>query len=411
MVELIYLLNRIPPFLKIAMEKNDSNRLLAKILNSQTFTNKEVMKGLLNYLYEVSAKGLAMKEVDIAFGFFKRTSDFVPGDDTIVRVNIHKLRSLLDTYYREEGKKDQWVLEIPKGSYNIKFVKRGQATVKRISLRKRNKILYAAILLSLLCNLFFISREYVFNQTGDNPVWSAYIKAGKPVYVTLADPFFFRVNDSVPETVIVRDINVNSPDELIKDTTYLFDVKHPHIKELTYPYFSTNNVLPLPDIISVFAKANIEVRLQALSKLNVEDIKQNNGIFIGNINSFGYMNRFLDQTSIRLFTNPRRIILHKDTEDLVLSVPEYIHGYYMDYAFLVKIPGPYNNLITMMGDFHASGIKGLTNYITSPSTLSVLEKRVKKDYGRFPKYFEMVVKVTSYNYVDFKTEVIHFKAL
>ena len=64
-----------------------------------------------------------------------------------------------------------------------------------------------------------------------------------------------------------------------------------------------------------------------------------------------------------------------------------------------------------MGDFHASGIKGLTKYITQQTSLGGLVKKVKQEYKALPEFFEMVVKVTSYNYADFKTELIYFKPL
>ena len=41
----------------------------------------------------------------------------------------------------------------------------------------------------------------------------------------------------------------------------------------------------------------------------------------------------------------------------------------------------------------------------------MLEKKVGEEYGKFPEFFEMVVKVTSYDYYDFKTELIWFKPL
>jgi len=64
-----------------------------------------------------------------------------------------------------------------------------------------------------------------------------------------------------------------------------------------------------------------------------------------------------------------------------------------------------------MGDFHASGIKGLSDFITSEASISKLGKEIVGKYGKFPEFFEMVVKVTSYNYYDFKTEVIYFNPL
>ena len=78
------------------MGKTNPSAALDKILNSKTFANKEVMKGLLDFLYKAAIEGKTLKEFDIALDYFKRRKDFLPGDDTIVRVNIFKLRSILE---------------------------------------------------------------------------------------------------------------------------------------------------------------------------------------------------------------------------------------------------------------------------------------------------------------------------
>jgi len=78
------------------MERStEPSYFLEKILNSHTFLNKEVQKNLLCFLYEASREGRNLKEIDIAFDFFKRGKTFLPGEDTIVRVSIYKLRALL----------------------------------------------------------------------------------------------------------------------------------------------------------------------------------------------------------------------------------------------------------------------------------------------------------------------------
>ena len=65
----------------------------------------------------------------------------------------------------------------------------------------------------------------------------------------------------------------------------------------------------------------------------------------------------------------------------------------------------------MMGDFHASGLRVLSSFLSKKASLEKLEKKINGKYGSFPEYFEMVVKVTSYNYSDFNTEMIYFKPL
>ena len=95
----------------------------------------------------------------------------------------------------------------------------------------------------------------------------------------------------------------------------------------------------------------------------------------------------------------------------MFTVPEYVKGKYEDYAFLVKLPGSNNNTITLMGDFHPSGLRGLSTFINNKKSLQELEQLSHKKYGHFPEYFEMLVKVTSYNYSDFDTKLVHFKSL
>jgi len=393
------------------MAKPETKAILDKILQSETFVNKEVLKGLLAFLYQHAIDGKPLTEYQIAFEYFKRDNNFQPGDDTIVRVNIFKLRSLLEKYYEHEGRKDEIIFEIPKGSYTLRILSGKERHFEQSKKKSNSTIFLPLFIISLLLNLGLLICYNSNLFTEKNPVWNDYIKDGLPVNITLGDPYFFRATDTIGETIIARDITINSTEELDNADLSLLNMKKSVVSELDYPYFSTNNVMPLPDILGVFSRAGTEVRLQALSSLNSEEIKRNNEIFIANINSFGFVTKFLEQTSIRLKTNPRQIIINKGEEEMVLSVPEYIQGYYTDYAFLVKLPGPNDNFLSLMGDFHASGIKGLSNYITNESSLGELKEFVRKEFGRFPTYFEMVVKVTSYNYVDFKTELIYFKPI
>lgn len=395
------------------MEKiSEPSSFLDKILNSQTFANKEVQKSLLSFLYHSAKDGKSLREIDIAFDFFKRNDTFQPGEDTIVRVSVYKLRSLLEKYYQNEGVKDELVFELPKGSYSLKIVKKGDERNRPIRKYKKKMVLYVVLSVSLIANLIFFFNTEWKSGIRSNPVWTDYLKSDLPIYITLGDPFFFRAtSDSTNEGIVIRDITINSDEELQRGGTEKYLSNNMKIDALDYPYLSTNNVRPLPDIISVFSKAGIDVRLQTLSETNIEDVKRSNQVFIGNINSFGYFNKFLEKTSIQLHTNPREIIINKAGENQTLQVPEKVHGYYLDYAFMVKVPGMNNSIISLLGDFHASGIKGLSNYITDEASISKLKKEIAGKYKRFPEFFEMVVKVTSYNYYDFKTEVIYFNPL
>lgn len=148
-----------------------------------------------------------------------------------------------------------------------------------------------------------------------------------------------------------------------------------------------------------------------MSGINAEDIKRFNYVVIANINSFGIFTKYLEKSAIRIETNPRRIIIRQENDTLVFGIDENVTGYYLDHAFLVKVPGPENNLISLIGDFHASGNKGLSNYITRKELLNELDAQVQEKYHEFPEFFEMVIEVSSHNYENFDTKVIYFNKL
>ena len=65
----------------------------------------------------------------------------------------------------------------------------------------------------------------------------------------------------------------------------------------------------------------------------------------------------------------------------------------------------------MIGDFHSSGNKGITHFIHNDQCIQKIEQKAIEKFGQFPTYFELVLKVTSYNYSDFESEVILFNEL
>src|ERR1700692_4763682 len=90
---------------------------------SEVLHGSESLCKLLRYLAEQSIEhpGAGIKEYQIATEVFKRPSDFDPRMDSTVRVQTGRLRSKLAEYYAHAGTDDQWIIEIPKGSYLLTF--------------------------------------------------------------------------------------------------------------------------------------------------------------------------------------------------------------------------------------------------------------------------------------------------
>lgn len=92
---------------------------LERIVTSRTFASSEVLQRLLKHLvsHVLRAEEFAISENSLGIEVFRRKESFDPRIDTIVRVQIRRLRLRLTQYYKTEGRHDPLCIEIPKGSY------------------------------------------------------------------------------------------------------------------------------------------------------------------------------------------------------------------------------------------------------------------------------------------------------
>ena len=97
---------------------------VAHVIDSQGFRTAPVLARLLNYLatgcHPESAGRLTAYQ--IALAVFDQPSDFDPQTNSLVRVNMGRLRQLLAEYYAHAGAEDPWRLFLPRGSYTLRLV-------------------------------------------------------------------------------------------------------------------------------------------------------------------------------------------------------------------------------------------------------------------------------------------------
>ncbi|HTR36673.1 MAG TPA: hypothetical protein VMH80_12265 [Bryobacteraceae bacterium] len=97
---------------------------LNRILASQAFLAADRRARLLRFLVEESLANRAesLKESVLATEVFDRPPGYDPKIDSIVRVEMGRLRSRLTEYYSQAGARDPIRVEIPKGSYQPAFI-------------------------------------------------------------------------------------------------------------------------------------------------------------------------------------------------------------------------------------------------------------------------------------------------
>ncbi len=116
-------------FWRNAFSEGQLQEQIERIVRSRVFEHSQTLQRLLQYLSEKSIKspGEQIKEYTIGVEALNRRQDFDPKEDTIVRVQIYRLRQKLQEYYESEGSQDPIRVTIPKGYYLPAFTSSKEA--------------------------------------------------------------------------------------------------------------------------------------------------------------------------------------------------------------------------------------------------------------------------------------------
>jgi len=98
-------------------------QLVQRVVSSGTFAGSPPLQDFLLYVAEHALLGRAdeIKEQAIGGNVLRRSSDFDPATDNIVRVRARQLRQKLEHYFQSEGLSDPMVILIPRGGYVAVF--------------------------------------------------------------------------------------------------------------------------------------------------------------------------------------------------------------------------------------------------------------------------------------------------
>jgi hypothetical protein len=106
--------------------KTEYQLQIEKILASRSLHSSDSLRKLLHYLadHSLNNPSVAPKEYQIATEVFGRRGDFDPHLDSMVRVQVARLRAKLADYYASEGAEDMVEVELPKGTYALSYHER-----------------------------------------------------------------------------------------------------------------------------------------------------------------------------------------------------------------------------------------------------------------------------------------------
>src|SRR3954454_9006840 len=93
------------------------------VLRSKEFSRAPALAKLLKYLCEKTFEGREneIKEFSIATEVYGRSETFGERRDSVVRVEVSRLRKRLRNYYADEGSQQNLRIVIPAGTYQPEF--------------------------------------------------------------------------------------------------------------------------------------------------------------------------------------------------------------------------------------------------------------------------------------------------
>ncbi len=195
-----------------------------QLIASRTFSRSGQLKRLLAYLRDASeaVDPSARSEMVIGTNVFAR-KDFNPKLDTIVRVEMRRLRQKLDEFYADEGAALPLRLRLEKNAYKPYVEANTHSVVKSpvvepASANSAGRFWTGAacgavsvVLLMLASGLIWwilgASANAASRELANNPIWSGFRSTN--VIVALGSPLFFRSGDGFE-----RDFRVNLPEDL-----------------------------------------------------------------------------------------------------------------------------------------------------------------------------------------------------
>ena len=94
-----------------------------RIMQSDAFRNSDVLRRLLRFLADKCMSGEAdqLKEYTIGLDALGKPPTYDPRQDSVVRIQVGRLRQKLAEYYRTEGVDDPVIVDLPKGGFKVTF--------------------------------------------------------------------------------------------------------------------------------------------------------------------------------------------------------------------------------------------------------------------------------------------------
>jgi len=316
----------------------------------------------------------------------------------------------LEHYYFTEGEKDKYKIVIPKGNYHLEFEENVSLHPDK---RKYLSVVYPIVILILLVLISFFLYKTFSNSSSKNistfniPLWKTFLDSKKKTLFIIGDYYVFKLDLDSERKSYVRDIEINSVDELnsfIKNNPYYKDKIH----ETSNSYLDESIPFCLASILPAFVLNDVEYDIKLSSDLQLEDLQNNNIIYIGSHKSLNLLNLFTSNLNfeykiipggIKYFDTEKDSLFNYSIGDSLTSLAR------RDFPIVIKETGPNNNSFLFFLSIHDLGNVSTVKYFTNSGKV----KKITDQVGT--QNFVALFESRGYRREDFSIKLLHLNKL
>ncbi len=400
----------------MAQKEKIYRQLLEKIKAGKEFSSARRDKDLLHYLVESTLSGKTIKETTIAIDVFDKKSDFDPGQDSSVRSHIYSVRKKLESYYAKEGTRDAYRMIIPKGQYHVTF-RKNHSFFPRLNIKISFSLVRVLLTAGfLLLSVYLLLENHRLRQdlkSGiSSSVFKTFIGSEMPTLVVVGDYYFYKIKN-FDFSDISRLTHVNSDADYDQFVREYPDASN-YMQKEDNSYLGQEIAYGLPPLLYELYNVRDRLKIRLASKLNYNDLRENNVIYLGSIKALGIVGNLMSDMQIKYALHPNRILLTDEQSDttavytITSDFPENFR--WTDYAIVAKLRGPRNNVILIISTFNSWDSGTAVKQFTDDQILEAIRNQFMSTQKPFPEYFEILLRINGYRRTSLDARPLYFRS-
>jgi hypothetical protein len=380
---------------------------IERLVASKTFETSEVHRRLLQFLAEKSLAGEAdrLKEYTIGIEAFGKPESYDPRHDSIVRLQVGRLRQKLAAYYESEAVDDRVLVTVPKGAFKLNFVANpseegaaGHARRRLPSWALPVALALVAVWATAATLLLVQSRRQAEQVTSAwtpelERLWQPFLDSNRPLVLCLGTPLFIRI----PDVGFFRDPKANDWRDIENSKRIALALRMSG-GQAPMPLYNFTGVgeASAAFLLGRLLSTRRQVALTRSSILSWQQITDSDVIFLGppkfNLQlqaaALG-QDIVVDADGVRnLKPNPGEPVFMEDRMVAGRTSEGETH------ALISRMAGPSGagDLLIIAGNASADTMAA-AEWLTQPWHAQELAARLRTAGGEIPRHFQIVLKV------------------